>query len=182
VILPEHIYQSLIEQGGEVIGALAYSIYKQHKVEWTIQYLADNQALPDEAALTAFRATNLLPGMMQGYLERGQTLAQQFLSVGLDQKVREIGLDVRQSALARAMQENITAQLNEKKSAWGYVRDAGASIMTNIIALILAGALILGWKSLDDLNAAVSNWSRSHAEPSTRVVPGAPPPPARPPA
>jgi hypothetical protein len=159
--MSDHIYETLIDNGGEVIGALAYSIYKQHKVEWTKQYFDDNRTPPDEAALTTFRKMNLLPGALQGYLERGQTLAQQFLIVGLEQKVEEIGLEVKQSALAKTMVTTITAQLNERKTFLGWMRDAGTSIVTNIVALFLAGAFLLGGKSLDDISAAVTKWSKT---------------------
>jgi hypothetical protein len=123
----------LISAGGDVVGALAYSLYKQHKVEWTLQYIGSHGAPPDAAALADFKTTNLLPSMISGYLERGQTLAQEFLSAGLQQKVGEIGMEVRQSALALSIQDTLTAQLNEKKTFLGWLRDAGTSIVTNLM-------------------------------------------------
>lgn len=162
------VYETLIARGGEVVGALAYSFYKQHKVEWIIEYTNTHNVPPDDHALSAFSATATLPGMMQGYLERGQTLAQHFLTTGLEQKIMDINVEVRQSALASSMKDEIAARFAEKKTVLAYLRDAGTSIVTNLIALILAGALILGWKSLDDISAAITKWAK--AESSTTAV------------
>ena len=36
--MSEHIYRTLVHDTNDVIGAVAYSLYKQHKLEWVLQY------------------------------------------------------------------------------------------------------------------------------------------------
>lgn len=155
-----HIYETLIGEGGAVVGALAYSIYKTQKVEWTKRYILDHSCAPDEAALKSYRTSSLLPSAIEGYIVRGQMLAQEFLNEGLKKRVEDIGVETRQSALALTMQEKIDEKFSERKSMMGWFKDAGTSIMTNIVALFIAGALILGIKGLDSLSAVVNDLAK----------------------
>jgi hypothetical protein len=180
--LSEHIYDTMIREAGEVVGALAYSFYQRHKREWTVDYTASHGAPPDSAALEEFRSSNMLPSMLAGYLERGRTQAQQFLNTGLEAKVAEIALEVRQSELANSMKNIVVAQLNERRGFWGWLRDAVTSVATNMAALVLVGALVLGIKSLDTVNSMINKLSSADAPArhADVVKPSGPPPAAGP--
>lgn len=159
--MADHIFQALMEEGGDMAGAFAYTIYKRHKVEWTVQYMADHGGqLPDAAALDAFRSMNLLPHALHGYLERGRALSQQVLTMGTEKKINEIKVEVALGALAAAMKEDVRRQFDERKTMRGWMRDAVTGVIANMVALLIIGALILGAKSLDDINAAVSRWAK----------------------
>lgn len=123
--------------------------------------------------MAAFMSSATLPGRIDAYLESGKSLAQQFLTTGLQQKLKDIDIEVRQSALALSFKDEIAARFAERKTVRAYLRDAGTSIVTNVIALILAGALILGWRSLDDVSAAIANWAQgqSSTQPKTAAEP-----------
>lgn len=159
--MADHIFQALMEQGGDIAGAFAYMIYKRHKVEWTVQYMAAHGGqMPDAAALDAFRTMNLLPQALNGYLERGRALSQQVLTMGTEKKINEIKVEVALGALAATMTENVRRQFDERKTMRGWMRDAVTGVIANMVALLIIGALILGAKSLDDINAAVSRWAK----------------------
>ncbi|HEU4842897.1 MAG TPA: hypothetical protein VFT05_01425 [Burkholderiaceae bacterium] len=159
--MAEHIFQALMDEGGEMAGAFAYTIYKRHKVEWTVQYMADHGGqLPDAAALDTFRTMNLLPHALHGYLERGRALSQQVLTMGTEKKINEIKVEVALGALAATMKEDVRRQFDERKTMRGWMRDAATGIIANMVALLIIGALILGAKSLDDINAAVGRWAK----------------------
>ena len=87
--MADHIFQALMEEGGDMAGAFAYTIYKQHKVEGTVQYMADHGGqLHDAAALDAFRTKNLRPHGLHGYLGRGRELRQESLTMGTEKMVK----------------------------------------------------------------------------------------------
>lgn len=180
--MSEHIYDTMIREAGDVVGALAYSFYKRHKREWTIDYTNSHGSPPDSVALEEFHKSNMLPSMLAGYLERGRAQAQQFLNTGLEAKVAEIALEVRQSELANSMKSIIVAQLNERRGLFGWLRDAATSVATNMAALVLVGALVLGIKSLDTVNSMINKLSSADVPRSTvgTVTPSTPRPAAEP--
>jgi hypothetical protein len=176
MMLHDDVYAELLKLGGPIIGALAYSAYKQHKREWVTQYMADNEgALPDAAAREAFRRAVLLESALQGYHQRGKALGKQFLASGLERKLEKIRWKVKQSELANSITQSVASLFYARKSLSNWLKDAGTSILTNMLALVLAGALVLGWKSLDEISAAVTVWAKTdgkHSAPAKPSLPG----------
>lgn len=77
-----HVYDQLVTGPNDFIGALAYSLYKQTKVEWLVNLQAANGGLdPTLAESKMFHDFNILPAQLQGYKDRVTALAATFLNV-----------------------------------------------------------------------------------------------------
>jgi len=77
-----HVYDQLLKGPNDFIGALAYSLYKQTKVEWLLNLQASNGGQdPTLVESKMFHDFNVLPAQLQGYKDRATALAATFLNV-----------------------------------------------------------------------------------------------------
>ena len=161
-----HVYDQLVTGPNDFIGALAYSLYKQTKVEWIVNLKATNGGLePTAAESMMFHDFNVLPAQLQGYKDRATALAATFLSVATQQRLDELSSDTVQSALAStfdATHQAVAAEmasyrreLAAKRGIYGWMSEVGAALITNFLTIILVALIAYGYGKLNAVNSAV---------------------------
>jgi len=152
--MTEHnkIYESLVQGPDDAIGAFAYVLYKQHKVEWMKDIHTRHQRTPTGQEVEFFHAENILPGMIEAYRKRGEALAIAFLEAGLEEKIIEIEESVKASSLAKRF-EGVEMRLDDRKGVKGWFRDIGTNVMVNVLTILVIGAVIVGSKLWGDFNS-----------------------------
>jgi len=96
-----HIYERLVMDPGDAVGALAYALYKKSKQEYCKAFQATHGRPPQAEDLEAFHQANQTDSQIAGYLARGHMLAHEFLEVSLTDQIAEMETSVRRSELAR---------------------------------------------------------------------------------
>jgi hypothetical protein len=148
------VYESLVTGPDDAVGAFAYVLYKQHKVKFIKDFESRNRRLPTPEEMEAFHHQNCLDTQLQGYKERGETLAQAFLNAGLAEHISRIEDEVRMSALSERF-KGVETRLDEKKNLTSWFRDIGTNVVVNILTVLVVGAIFLGSKAWSDFNNVI---------------------------
>lgn len=158
----QYIYPLLVAGPTDVPGALAYFVYKRTKIEWRERFAQDHgrQPLPQEEA--AFVQYMALPESTASLKQRGEELASEFANELLEEKMAALAAEVVQSELSSkfvslegqvvSSLSRIESRFDEKKGFGGWMRDIGTSLISSLGAIVLVGAIALGYTWLSKAN------------------------------
>lgn len=73
------MYERLVQGEDDIVGHIAYSIYKSHKIKWIKQFYEKNGHAPDTEEMAPFVAIAESEEQCQFYAEHATTIAQNFL-------------------------------------------------------------------------------------------------------
>lgn len=145
------IYERLVKGPDDAVGAFAYMLYKQHKVDYVISVQATHNRKPTEAEMTQFHQQNSLDTQIKSCTDRAEVLVQAFLNAGLEKRIGDIETDVRKSALGIRI-ENVQRTLDEKKTTRAWLAEVGGNLAVNLLTIIVIGFLVIGYKHLSSMN------------------------------
>lgn len=172
--MSEHIYRMLVRDEEDVVGALAYSLYKMHKIEWLLQYKAEHDGRsPTPADLDAFHSIVAQESQIKGLLERGHTLATRFINNGLEQHDLDKEAELLQSALAHSLSAVVQRKLDEKRSWRGWLADGMSALLVNLLTIVIIGAAVLGLRASDALTAHTGQAVGTSVSPPVQSAPAA---------
>jgi len=162
------IYEKLTADPNDLVGALAYIIYKKHKVE----FCKSKPGGPSEEDLDSFHAVASLQTSIDSYRSQAEALASNFLTVALDEIAERTETETRQDMLYKhvetvhsglqaqlttvttGLQSQLTSindTLGAKRTPMGWVRDVGGNLAVNMVTIFAIGSIVLGYKFLSDL-------------------------------
>lgn len=178
------IYEKLTADPNDMVGALAYIIYKKQKVEF---YKGHAGGVPNQSELDAFHAIALLPTSIDSYRSQAEALTQAFLAVALDDLVDRTENETRQSVLFKELGNvstalqgqlgNIIGNLDAKRTWVGWARDISGNIVVNLLTIVIIGAIVIGSNVMGDLQqlaeakVGASKPINSSATPATPAAP-----------
>jgi hypothetical protein len=168
------IYEKLTADPNDLVGALAYIIYKQQKVEF---FKTTSGGNPSREEIERFHAIASLDASIAAYRSQGEAMAQAFLNAGLDDLVQRTEADTRQDVLYRylstintGLQRQLTTidtMLSARRTWLGWLRDVGGNLVVNVVTILIIGALVLGYKFLGEV--------QHHTETKTGICVGTTP-------
>ncbi|MET0322815.1 MAG: hypothetical protein ABW069_19005, partial [Duganella sp.] len=151
-------YEQLTADPNDLVGALAYIIYKQQKVEFFKSTAGGN---PSREEIERFHAIASLDASIAAYRSQGEAMAQAFLNAGLDDLVQRTEADTRQDVLYRHLSTintglqrqlaTVDAMLSARRTWLGWLRDVGGNLVVNVVTVLIIGALVLGYKFLGEV-------------------------------
>lgn len=99
------VYTELVNGPNDVRGAWAYALYKQEKIAFIEDFLKNNDNRPptDEDLLPFHRMTSL-PGRLDSYREKADSLLEDFFDATLANELAEYKEEVRNDVLLNQMQ------------------------------------------------------------------------------
>ncbi|NHQ87490.1 hypothetical protein HA050_15335 [Iodobacter sp. HSC-16F04] len=168
------VYKELVQGPDDVVGALAYVLYKQQKIAFIETINTDLNRPPSEDELRSFHTYTLLPETLQGFTDRAEALADQFLEIALATKLQQAETLLRQSVtveeIKRAASDTsrevsnakqiietkldaVASELNGKKGFWGWMGDVGGNLAVNFGTILLIGIIIMGYQGLAGFTA-----------------------------
>lgn len=152
------IYAKLTADPNDLVGALAYIIYKQQKVEFCKTTSGGN---PSREEIERFHAIASLDASIAAYRSQAEAMAQAFLNEGLDDLVQRTEAETRQDVLYTyigtinaSLQTQLTTvngALAAKRTLVGWLRDVGGNLVVNVVTILVIGALVLGYKFIGEL-------------------------------
>ena len=187
------VYRKLVQGPDDVVGALAYVLYKQQKIAFIEQIQRDQQREPNEQELQSFHTISALPDTLASAQPRAEALADQFLEIALAARLQQAETEIRQSttlhmlestktdlthvvqasqALLSSRTESILAELQGKKTIGGWLREVGGNLLVSVLTIVVVGALYTGYQWLSVFNSNLEKHSGAAQHPA--------PPSARP--
>jgi hypothetical protein len=84
------IYKELVADESDILGRLAYSLYKQQKIEYILAFQEKNGIAPVNSDLTAFHGVSNSASQLASYRNQAAKLALGFLDTSLANEAREL--------------------------------------------------------------------------------------------
>lgn len=148
-----HVYERLVSSPDDAVGAFAYVLYKQHKVAFIRNILEQYARPPTDEEMAVFCQQSGLESQLEGYKARAQALAENFLANGLMEHVARISLELRESEFSRRF-DVIERKLDGRRGFWGWCAQVSANLLVNVVTIIVVGAAVIGYRSLNSLNSS----------------------------
>lgn len=141
-----YIYSKLVADESDLIGRLAYSIYKQHKIEFIESHQAEHGRDPSEAEFSAFyRATNT-NHELESYRQRATGLFDEISERLLEHKAEQVRCDLEAGSQVLAEIRSL------KKPLWRSVfENILAAAITSILAALITVVFLINWVGADKL-------------------------------
>lgn len=84
-----YIYRRLVEDQSDIIGHIAYSLYKADKVQYINQFKEENGREPKEGELKPFHDASCMDGSLNGYKDLAVTILKDFLDNTLTEAMQQ---------------------------------------------------------------------------------------------
>lgn len=140
------IYEKLVISDDDLVGLIAYGLYKRHKIEF-ITSIRDNEGrVPTQEECHSFFVSSTTDSQLNKYRDQAETLLYSMVV-----NVAGEDLDKRENDMLKDYQNNIKAVLPSNK------KTIALSVISSLIfSFILAIFFILGQTSERSTNASVS--------------------------
>jgi len=171
------ISKRLIEDPDDVVGALAYALYKRHKIAYIKAYTEEHSGVePDEAALKSFHISTDTDTFEAGIRAQAEVMLDKFLEQVLAGQFDEMEKALKESAFVStskavesSLRQNIDssrdlinseiskviAVLSERKGVVGWGRDLASNFLVNMLTIIVIGVIAVGVAKMDAISAYV---------------------------
>lgn len=124
------IYKKLVTDHNDVLGALAYVLYKEQKIRYIEKFVADEGHQPDDNDFEEFHRITNLDDSLVGYQERADVLLEKFLDNTLAEQLRELSKQMHDDAVVRAVQS-------------GFWQGVGQNVVAGLVTMLMTFGLIL---------------------------------------
>ncbi len=136
-------YSTIVEGEGDLVGLVAYSLYKSDKLAYLARHLKDVGQAPSNDEVMAFCRTSTLPGPVSAYRSKATYLMSEMYDELLDGQVSDIDEKYKAEMLA---------ELKKAHPFWqGVLQHAAAGVVVwafvGLTILVLYGQQI-GYKQL----------------------------------
>lgn len=158
------MYQMLVDGENDILGHIAYSVYKQQKMDKIERLVEVNKRIVTEEDLASFMNDAESDIQRRFYQDRAVSLAQAFLNRSLSEQVNKIEDQLRRhyddqvEELRRdynGQLEHITRNLPSR----GYMYGVGQSLLASFI-FVAAGIILListgGWTGVAEILAKLA--------------------------
>lgn len=140
-----NIYTKLVEGEDDIVGHVAYSLYKADKVQYIEKFKDDYGREPTEEELRPFHDSSCLSGAIKRYQASAVELLKSFLDETLLETVQQT--EQQQKTEYQAKLESITPLSSWKRYGEGILQSIiGAFLFAGIIAII---TFIIQFKGTD---------------------------------
>ncbi|WP_349358818.1 hypothetical protein [Stappia sp.] len=140
----------------DLVGFVAYALYKRQKRDWILKHLEDKHRRPTDEEISAVITSYLTDDMRRTLRDRASDLLSQYAEEyvsALEPSIRENAVNSESLVRVREIKEEIARQTG----FWQQVKTglAASVIWTGILIVVLAGAALFGtdlseaWRTLN---------------------------------
>jgi hypothetical protein len=160
------IYEQLVTDVNDAVGAFAYLLYKREKIEFVEAIRCQRGREPTIDEMRAFHTQTCTQSRIESYRKNAELLVQAFLGAALKTRVTQYEADVRESVLSKGL-DAITAEIRAKKT-WGqWARDILGNLGLNVLTILVVGALLGGYHALNRFNTNIESVANIPAQEAT---------------
>jgi hypothetical protein len=84
------IYNKLVNDKDDVLGIIAYSLYKRNKIDFINKFKAEHGTPPGDDQMLTFHASSTTESSLEGFRRQAVELARAFLDSALDEERQEL--------------------------------------------------------------------------------------------
>lgn len=177
---PEYnwIYKKLVTGQHDVLGALAYALYKAEKIAYIDSFLKTSGQHPSDTELKEFHRVSTLSTRLNAYRDQADALLNVFIDNMLAERLRlaqdayeqefiatqlaKLGTSVdgkleASEKLMQAQVAQIQATLGASRGVGRWFADAGANLLVNLITVVVIGLAVVGMSFLDKYSSSAKD-------------------------
>lgn len=124
-------YTNLVQDENDLIGLIAYSLYKSDKLAFVKQHTSRLGRAPNDEEMMAFCHTLNLPGQVSSLRNKAEVLLEELNEQVLDVTIAEIQKDY---------EAKLVAELRRAKPFW---KSVGENLIANVLAAALTVLLVV---------------------------------------
>lgn len=140
------IYHQLVKAPTDVVGALAYTLYKNEKVDYIAKFTEKHGKPPTDDDLAHFHLTSTTSSRVAAYQQSAEVLLNNFLTEVLADAIEQHQQQVEQSIQMRAIrrtQTNLSQKIDTKHSFW---RGVGQNVIAGAVSSAMTfGIIFVSW-------------------------------------
>lgn len=144
----QSVYSLLGTRPNDVFAALAYTMYKQHKIETMREIEARTGTSPSAADLETFERCARTPSALAMYREHAAAMMKTFVDETLANKQATFQADFVNTAVGRQL-ASIQANQVASKSISGWFREVSANLAVNLMTILVIGSLVFGYRWIE---------------------------------
>jgi hypothetical protein len=158
------VYEHLVEAEDDVIGLVAYSIYKQDKRDFLIEWRRRHGGSPAADQLNVFTVGVLTPGQQQRYRSTARNILDAYAKTAVEAE-RPL---IQRSAITERIES--AARAVERSARWYRQVPAGIASALIYTLLLIAILLILRYAGVDLVGILEQIGQHTPAPPTTQVA------------
>lgn len=139
-----YIYKKLVQSPNDVVGALAYGLYKEEKIAYLTQFKVEHGAEPTDQDLLAFHRMTNVPQRIDAYKLQAEGLLQEFLDDVLGAALVEQQQSIQQNALMQSLRNNNRVLLTAVKGKFNFLKGVVQSILAGLVTTGITFGFVLG--------------------------------------
>jgi hypothetical protein len=144
------IFERLVVADDDVVGLVAYSVYKRHKRDWIVQQIAETGLRPDLGRIREFERINQLDSQLNRYRQSAADL----LATYANEAVEYMTPAIRESTLTMeiaTVAADARSASDRMVSASSLPRQVFAGVASAFVytLLLIAFALVLRYAGID---------------------------------
>lgn len=156
-----NIYSELVDDPDDILGIIAYSFYKQQKIEFIQAFRESHSRAPNNDELQTFFLTSNSPASLASYRTKAEALSREFI-------------DAVQGEHLQAVQEQSDKELTRRVKSLRPAFWAGVAqnVFASLLFVILLGVIVfVAWSSKFGIAQAVeqiTGWHISESRPPAK--------------
>lgn len=136
-----YIYSQLVEDRADIIGHIAYALYKEDKIEFISKFKDENGGVePTEEDLKPFNTISSTQGSLDKYKFIASCILQSFLSNSLEESKKDVEDNMNQNHLA--LMEDVIKPIKPAPTWKCYVHGVLQSVIGAFIFMLLLCGLM----------------------------------------
>ncbi|EXE62028.1 hypothetical protein J580_1033 [Acinetobacter sp. 1542444] len=167
------IYKRLVRNENDLVGAIAYVLYKEHKIEFIRRIEQETGEDPTKEQWVEFHRVSCLDSTLSGFQKRAEELVNEFLRGALASFAQEIEeqADARMEEKVRLLTQPLVdsfttlkgsvdsnhnvvlSEITNKKSKSNRLGEAFLNILYGAFVILLIGGAVIGYKVISNLTS-----------------------------
>lgn len=147
-----NIYSELVDDPDDILGIIAYSFYKQQKIEFIQAFREKNSRPPTDSELQTFYITSNGPASLASYRTKAEALSREFIDAVLEEQLQTIQ-DQSDKELTRRVK-------SLRPAFWAGVAQ---NVFASVLFVILLGVIVfVAWSSKLGVTQAIEGITGMH--------------------
>ena len=139
------IYDKLITGKDDVIGMLAYSIYKQHKIEFIEDFKRKKGKCPEDSDFEYFIMSSVAPSQLKKYRESARAILSENVAAAVQDELLRIDIDFQKSIDSVVKRHTDDVEKVVEKHAISNWKTIGLNIASSFFILYSPGDCFYLW-------------------------------------
>lgn len=137
------VFERLVQNERDMVGLVAYSLYKQHKRDWIILQTRRNGRGPNAQAEKTFEMANLVEAQIERFRDSAEELLQEFATLTVN--------SAEPALREKAIRETIGDALRRFEAASQWYRQIPTGFVSALVytVFLIALALVLRYAGID---------------------------------